>query len=61
MGYLELVNKYTAITNEIGYIEELMKKDKDLALKRKLKGLREAQAEAKREIDMYNGVTNDGR
>lgn len=61
MGYLELVNKYTAITNEIGYIEELMKKDKDLALKRKLKGLREAQAEVKREIDMYNGVRDDGR
>lgn len=61
MGYLELVNKYIAITNEIGYIEELMKKYKDLALKRKLNGLREAQAEAKREIDMYNGVRDDGR
>ncbi|MDO4778525.1 MAG: hypothetical protein Q4A42_03105 [Tissierellia bacterium] len=59
MGYLELVNKFTAITNEIGYIEDLM--TKDIALKRKLERLREAQAEAKREIDMYNGVRDDGR
>lgn len=58
MGYLELVNKYTAITNEIGYIEELMKKYKDLALKRMLKRLREEQSEVKREIDRYNGVKN---
>lgn len=58
MGYLELVNKYITITSEIGYIEELMKKYKDLALKRMLKRLREEQSEVKREIDRYNGVKN---
>lgn len=57
----ELKNKLIRINSEMYYIEELMKKDKDLTLKRKLNGLREAQAEAKREIDMYNGVRDDGR
>lgn len=61
MGYLELVDKYIAITNEIGYIEKLMKKYKDLALKKMLKRLREEQSEVKREIDRYNGVRDDDR
>lgn len=58
MGYLDLVSKYTKITSEIGYIEELMKKDKDLALVRKLETLRVEQKDLKYQIDKYNGVKN---
>lgn len=55
MGYLELADKYTAITKEIGYIEKLMKKDKDLKYPRKLSQLRKEQKELAAKIDEYNG------
>lgn len=54
MEYLSLVNKYTAITNEIGYIENVMKKDNDLKFKRKLSQLRKEQKELKEKIDDEN-------
>ena len=59
MGYLELKRKQISITREIGYIEELMKKDEDLALGRKLKQLRKEQKEIAKQIDEYNGVKNE--
>lgn len=56
MGYLELVDNYTSITKEIGFIEKLMRKDNDLALKRKLSQLRKEQKELRDRLDEYNGV-----
>lgn len=61
MGYLELVDNYTSITKEIGFIEKLMRRDNDLALKRKLSQLRKEQKELRDKIDEYNGVIYDGR
>lgn len=59
MGYLELVDKYTSVTREIGYIEDLIKKDEDLALVRKLKQLRREQRDLGKKIDEYNGVRDE--
>lgn len=59
MGYLELADKYTTITKEIGYIEKLMKKDKDLKYPRKLSQLRQEQKELRDRLDEYNGVRDE--
>ena len=59
MGYLEFADKYTAITKEIGYIEKLMKKDKDLKYTRKLEALRREQKKLSKKLDEYNGVKNE--
>lgn len=59
MGYLELVDKYTSVTREIGYIEDLIKKDEDLALVRKLKQLRREQRDLGKKINEYNGVRDE--
>lgn len=56
MGYLELADKYTRITTEITYLEDLIKRDNDLALTRKLEQLRLDQKEVAEQIDKYNGV-----
>lgn len=54
MKYLELADKYISITNEIGYIENIMEKDKDLKFKRKLIQLRKEQKELEEKIDYEN-------
>lgn len=57
MGYQYLVNRYYVLTEEIGYLERLIKNgDNDLSLKEKLKVLRHEQKDIKRRIDEYNGV-----
>ena len=56
MGYLELVNNYTSTTMKIKYVQELMKKDKNLDFMRKIEQLREEQKHLAGKIDEYNGV-----
>ena len=57
MGYQYLVNKYYVLTEEIGYLERLIKNgDKDLSTLEKLETKRREQKEIKKEIDKYNGV-----
>ncbi|MDO4605231.1 MAG: hypothetical protein Q4B23_04560 [Helcococcus sp.] len=61
MKYFQLADKYTRITTEITYLEDLIKSDNDLALVRQLEQLRLDQKEIASMIDEYNGVKNDGR
>ena len=57
MGYQYLVNRYYVLTEEIGYLERLIKNgDKDLSTLEKLETKRREQKEIKKEIDKYNGV-----
>ena len=59
MKYIQLADKYTGITTEIAYVEDLIKHDTDLALVRQLEQLRKEQKEVASLIDEYNGVKND--
>lgn len=61
MKYIQLADKYISITTEITYLEDLIKRDNDLALVRKLEQLRLEQKEVASLIDEYNGVKNDIR
>ena len=56
MKYIQLADKYTRITTEITYLEDLIKHDTDLALVRQLEQLRKEQKEVASLIDEYNGV-----
>ena len=56
MKYIQLADKYTRITTEITYLEDLIKHDSDLALVRQLEQLRKEQKEVASLIDEYNGV-----
>lgn len=56
MKYIQLADKYTRITTEITYLEDLIKRDNDLALVRQLEQLRKEQKEVASLIDEYNGV-----
>ena len=55
MRYLELIDEYALTTMKIEYIQDLMKKDKHLALVRKLEQLRGEQKYLAGKIDEYNG------
>ena len=57
--YIQLADKYTRITTEITYLEDLIKHDTDLALVRQLEQLRKEQKEVASLIDEYNGVKNN--
>ena len=59
MKYIQLADKYTRITTEITYLEDLIKHDTDLALVRQLEQLRKEQKEVASLIDEYNGVKNN--
>lgn len=59
MKYIQLADKYTCITTEIAYVEDLIKHDSDLALVRQIEQLRKEQKEVASMIDEYNGVKND--
>lgn len=59
MGYFELVDRYTKITMEIGYVEKQAKIYDDLSFVRTLERLREEQKEVEKEINRYNGVEDE--
>ena len=61
MKYIQLADKYTRITTEIAYVEDLIKHDSDLAFVRQLEQLRKEQKKVASLIDEYNGVKNDDR
>ena len=59
MGYLELLNNYLKITEEIGRLEVQKLWDDDPSILKELESLRERQKEAADQLDEYNGVKNE--